>query len=85
MNACINGNEPVLLSLSFMIRAITGLCDIITYRHRKEKNEREREWVFYAMQALSVISKFTTLNSNVYAVNVFLRTRMRKCQTIGIL
>jgi hypothetical protein len=62
MNAYSNVNEPVLFSISFMIRAIRGSCDIITYmqtgieKKRIRERERERDRVFYAMQALSVIS-----------------------------
>jgi hypothetical protein len=47
MNACTNGNEPVLFSLAFIIRAISGLFDIIvcmqTDIEKKSMIKQERE------------------------------------------
>jgi hypothetical protein len=57
MNACTNVNEPVLLSLSFIIRAIKSLCDIIAHTQTGiERKEWEREnLVRYAGFACNIL------------------------------
>ncbi len=42
MNACTNVNEPILLSISFMIRAISGLWDTIAHTQTDIEKKRIR-------------------------------------------